>query len=345
MVLDLSGGLDPAIESVIAERPDNPEVRDAVNVWIESDDCDFAMRIGVEALASEWDAHDIWLDIAFASGRVLNFRNPGERHPETDDTGNCTIRGAGPLKFQCVRPFRLWTVSYKGTAAEITALQLARDQVPENPPETELEFSIEMTMGVPPWVSGTLLPESREVMKGEQGDYMSPRHEQLFKAEGWIRAGDDHWDFTGKGLRIRRRGVRKFQGFWGHCWQSALFPSGRAFGFNIYPPRDDMPNFNEGFVFDGRERIPARAVEVPWLDRLQVRGDDVSFVLETIEGDRIPVQGTTFINTRSIYKGQTVLPADFPIVQQAHARYRWDGEETCGMVERSSRPDLITYRE
>lgn len=345
MAIDLSGGLDPAIELVLAERPDNGEVRDAVNVWIESDSGDFGMRIGVEALASEWDAHDIWLDVAFADGRVLNYRESGDRHPELDDDGNPTIRGAGPVRFQCLKPFESWTVSYRGDASELTALALARDQVSENPIRTELEFFIEMNMAVPPWVSGTLLPESTEMMAGKQGEYMSPRHEQLFQAEGWLRIGRDHRDFTGKGLRIRRQGVRKFQGFWGHCWQSALFPSGRAFGFNIYPPRDDMPNFNEGFVFDGENRIPARAVTVPWLDRLQVSGDDVSFELETVEGQRIAVQGETFINTRSVHKGQTVLPPDFPIVQQAHARYIWDGEETCGMVERSSRPDLISQRD
>ena len=66
-----------------------------------------------------------------------------------------------------------------------------------------------------------------------------PRYEQLFRATGSVTVGDDAHEFTGSGLRIRRQGVRKLAGFWGHCWQSALFPSGRAFGYIAYPPRPD----------------------------------------------------------------------------------------------------------
>ena len=34
--------------------------------------------------------------------------------------------------------------------------------------------------------------------------------------------------------------------------------------------------------------------------------------------------------------------ADFPALQQAGVRYRWDGEETFGMLERSYPLDKIT---
>ena len=112
-----------------------------------------------------------------------------------------------------------------------------------------------------------------------------PRYEQLFRATGEsVKRGDDEHEFTGSGLRIRRQGVRKLAGFWGHCWQSAVFPSGRAFGYIAYPPRPDgEPTFNEGYIFTGDGGlIPARAVEAPWLTRLQTVGEDVSLVL----GDR-----------------------------------------------------------
>ncbi|WP_170219871.1 hypothetical protein [Mycobacterium hodleri] len=50
---------------------------------------------------------------------------------------------------------------------------------------------------------------------------------------GSLRAGGDMYQFTGGGVRIRRQDVRKLEGFWGHCWQSALFPSGRGFGARL----------------------------------------------------------------------------------------------------------------
>jgi hypothetical protein len=116
---------------------------------------------------------------------------------------------------------------------------------------------------------------------------------------------------------------------------SALFPSGRAFGVNVFPPRaDGKPSFNEGFVFDGDGALkPARAVQAPWMRRLVTSGESVPLVLETEDG-LVSIDGVTFINCRS--RGHSVLPASFPIVQQAHARYRWDGEEACGMIERST---------
>jgi hypothetical protein len=141
-------------------------------------------------------------------------------------------------------------------------------------------------------------------------------------------------------LRIKRQGVRKFEGFWGHCWQSALFPSGRAFGINVFPPRaDGKPSFNEGFVFDGDGTLkPARAVTMPWMTKLLEKGEDVPLVLETADG-LVKIQGTTFINCRS--RGgaggkASDVPASFPIVQQAHATYIWDGETATGMIERST---------
>ena len=63
-------------------------------------------------------------------------------------------------------------------------------------------------------------------------------------------------------------------------------------------------------------------------------GEDVSLVLETEEGRRVSIGGTTFVNCRS--RGHSALPSTYPLFQQAHARYNWDGEEACGMVERST---------
>lgn len=339
MATDLTGGLDIEREHVYAACPEVAGTRDAVNVWLQEDSGAFGMRIGVEAVAPKWDAHEIWLDIAFADGRVISLRDEGGVHPPIGPDGKPTVLGAGPLQFRCVEPFRRWSVSFRGAAPEITAQNLIDQVTPEEAPVRTVEFDIEMQMAAPPWSPGSLLPEAGRILNdGVEGEFMSPRYEQLFTARGSLRVGDERFAFAGRGLRIRRQGYRKFEGFWGHCWQSALFPSGRGFGYCIYPPRPDgKPSYAEGFVFDGDGRLkPARVVEAPWLTKLRTHGDDVPLVLETAEG-RVEIQGTSFANTRS--RGSAILPPDFPIVQQAHVRYRWDGEETVGMMERSSTPD------
>ena len=121
---------------------------------------------------------------------------------------------------------------------------------------------------------GALLPEAAKAPRRRAGrDGPAPRYEQLCRASGTLRIGGKTRDFGGQALRIRRSGYRKFAGFWGHCWQSALFPSGKAFGFNAFPPRDDgKPSYAEGFVYDGNGTlIPARPVQIPWMSQLLTR--------------------------------------------------------------------------
>jgi hypothetical protein len=341
MTIDLTGGLPSERDYVFAERP-APEVRDAANVWLEEENGAFAMRIGVEGVAEQWDDHEIWLDIAFPDGRVISSRDRFRSRPAIGPEGLPTILGSGPLALRCLAPFRHWKATFDThPVTECTAAQLIEDRFPADPPVRQVAFDIDLFPAVPPLISGTLTSASREAMRGEQGSFISPRFEQLCRAQGTLTIDGVRHAFKGQALRIKRQGLRKFEGFTGHCWMSALFPSGRAFGVNLFPPRPDgEPSFNEGFVFDGTgDLIPARAVEAPWLRRLVTGGEHVPLVLETDDGRRVAIDGTTFVNCRS--RGHRSLPASFPIVQQAHARYRWDGEEACGMIERSTLPDLM----
>ena len=338
---DLSGGLPVDREYVLVDRPE-PGVRDAVNIWVEEENGAFGLRLGVEAVAEAWDRHELWLDVALADGRVFQRRGDGKTLPAIGPDGLPTVRATGPLSFRCVEPFRSWTASFEGEASLLSARTLIETpQVDEAKLlQGDLGIDLVMTMVAPPWMPGTLLPEAAAALGGKQGEFMSPRYEQLFRCEGSLRIDGEERAFRGNGLRIRRTGFRAFEGFWGHCWQSAVFPSGRAFGFNVYPPREDgEPSYSEGFVIEAGVRTPARPVEVPWLRRLVTGGESVPFVLETVDGRRISIDGTTFANCRS--RGSAILPPGFPIVQQAHARYVWDGEETTGMIERSSKPSVM----
>ena len=110
------------------------------------------------------------------------------------------------------------------------------------------------------------------------------------------------------------------------------------------------PTFNEGYIFDGDGGlIPARVVEAPWLTRLQSVGEDASLVLETPSGT-VHNDGETILSTHDIYHDDKMYSTQalkqempsFPALQQAGVCYRWDGEETFGMLERSNPLDKIT---
>jgi hypothetical protein len=352
MTIDLTGGIDPAREYMFAERPDNPEMRDSVSFWVFDDRGQVGLpRIGIEAVAANWDAHSIQVNVAFPDGRVYRLREDAASRPVQGQDDKPTTLGAGPLAFTCVEPFNVWTVTFDGQATQTSSADLVHGH--KDGPLVDLQFEVEAKLVVPPWVQGALRADANSALKTSiEGDLMGgPRYEQLFRATGAVRVGGAEHAFTGSGLRIRRQGVRRLEGFWGHCWQSALFPSGQAFGYIAYPPRPDgQPTFNEGYVFDGDGGlIAARVVEAPWLTKLQPLGENVSVVLETADRT-VRIEGETVLSTHDITDPSEIPPDQlaklanwtFPALQQAGVRYRWDGEETYGMLERSMPMDNLS---
>jgi hypothetical protein len=337
--IDRTGGLEPSKDFYFAERPDDPQMRESASVWVSDDAGAIALpRLGIEAVAERWDARGIQVNVAFPDGRAVVARDLGEGRSPVDDDGICRTFASGGLAFRCEEPFARHTVVFDGTALDTTAAALALDAFPTGD-QVPLSLEVELTTALPPWVSGTLVEEAKKLFdEGFAGAFISPRYEQLCTAQGTVRVGDDEWTFRGSALRIHRQGPRDVTTFWGHCWPSALFPSGRGFGALAFPPRPDgEPTFNEGFVFDGERMIPATLVDAPWLRRLDAVGDDVSLTLRTAEGD-VRIDGETVATT--------CMPGDWnpeftPALQQAGARYRWDGEESYGMIERSIPTDQL----
>ena len=340
MTTDLTGGLDPAREYVFPEVPETAGMRDAVNMWVWDDEGRLGLpRFAVEAVAPEWEAHELHLSLAFPDGRLLRNWAKGPAHPVIGHEGLASIFGAGPLRFECVEPFRRYRASYDGDATDSSFAELS---VPGASPQDRaaLRFEIEAECVVPPWVQGTMSADAAAMLASDvEGDFMGgDRLEQLCRVHGWVSVDGIRQDFTGGGLRIRRQGVRQVSGFWGHCWQSAVFPSGKAFGYIAYPPRSDgQPSYNEGYVFSGDGTIsPARAIVSPWLTGYQFSGEDVSLVLKTEQG-HVRIAAETAMGMPTISSAELTFPPLF----QSIVRYTWDGEEAYGMMERSNLPDRV----
>jgi len=172
--------------------------------------------------------------------------------------------------FTCVEPFNVWTMTFDGQAVQTSSADLAEGR--KDGPLVDLQFEVEAKLAAPPWVQGALQADASSTLKTSiEGDLMGgPRYEQLFPREP-ARCGlaaTEH-AFNGSGLRIRRQGVRRLEGFWGHCWQYGAVrqrPGVSATSPNRRAP-DGQPTFNEGYLFDGDgDLIPARVVEAPWAD-------------------------------------------------------------------------------
>ena len=114
MAIDLTGGIDPAREQVFARRPDDPEMRDSVSFWVVDDRGEVGLpRIGIEAVAANWDAHDVQVNVAFPDGRVFRLRETARAGPPKGPTAARPCSAPGGLGFRCVEPFDTWTMTLR----------------------------------------------------------------------------------------------------------------------------------------------------------------------------------------------------------------------------------------
>ena len=266
MATDLTGGLSDERDYMFATRPDDPEMRESVNVWLwDRGDQVGIPRIGIEAVAERWDAHDVQVNIASGDGRVFTRFGVGTAHDPLNAQGQATTLGAGPLSFELVEPFRHWRIIFDGIVHEWTCAEQISGGSPRGEPSVRVEVALDLHSAAPPWENGGLLPEAKRILNEQDEGALvgGPRFEQLASAKGTVKIGDVEHRIDGGALRIRRQGVRRLATFRGHAWQSARFDGGRAFGYLVFPPRDDgLPTYNEGFLFNGDgELIPAWVVD------------------------------------------------------------------------------------
>jgi prepilin-type processing-associated H-X9-DG protein len=155
MAIDLSGGLDEAREFVFAQQPDDPEMRESVNAWVwDEGDAGKTIglpRIGIEAVADQWNTHDVQLNIAFADGRVLTYFEPGKVHDPLGPDGRPRVLGGGPLSFELVEPFRRWRMRFDGLAVDNHVEKQMAGGGRGGEPTVPVEFDLDLVSAAPPW--------------------------------------------------------------------------------------------------------------------------------------------------------------------------------------------------
>ena len=135
MGIDLTGGLGDEREFVFPTKPEDPEMRESVNAWIWDSGSEVGMpRIGVEAVADQWETHDVQVNIATGDGRVFNVFAPGKVHDPQGSDGKPRVLGAGPLAFELIEPFRHWKMRLDGLAVESTVEKQIGGKRPDSVP-------------------------------------------------------------------------------------------------------------------------------------------------------------------------------------------------------------------
>jgi hypothetical protein len=332
----LANGLALDVDHVLPDKPANPALVEGTSVWIYEENGAFGFpRLGLEAVSASWEERPFTANFAFEGGRNLIGASIGLAHPAAGADGKPRVLGAGPLRFECIEPFKRWRVAFEGPAVDThVSHQMARTVDLYRKAFVRLEC--EVTMATPAWIQDN--PESEAT---REAAYMGigVRYEHLFRAEGVFTLDGQARPFRGTGLRIKRVSFRKMEGFNGHVWQSALFPDGSAFGFCVYTPNaDGSESYNNGYIYQGGEMHQAKVVEAPWLRRLAPEGDDLSVVLESALG-RTRIGGSSRLTHFRL--GDPRTPG--LTFQQGGALYEWNGQTAFGMIERSSPNDRVDF--
>ena len=331
---DLTGGNDPAIDLVTAGIPDDAAHREGINVWVWDDTGQVCFpRMGIESVGANWDgARTLMLNCAMPDGRVLTRWEDLAPTADSNDATDPRVIAAGPMRFECVEPFVRWKVRFDGKVEETSLGRQIAGEGPaaigparRAPGAVTLRYELDLVSVCPPWFQGSL--GGRDFVPGED------RFEQLHRVTGTVGIDGRERPFSGGALRIHRKGANRTPHghFFGHVWNSAFFPSGRAFGFiHYYPYPDGKPKFREGWAIeeDG-QMVPAEILDRPWLQSSQVHDDTFSFIIRTARAE----SRVTARTHASCFAPQTET---FPDLQQGIGQFRWRGEEAYGMIERST---------
>lgn len=341
-----TGGLPLDLDTMFPAKPQDPEMRESASIWLFEENGAFGFpRHGIEAVGGVWENHRYDCNFAFSGGRVLRESTRGPSRPAIGPNGRSNILGAGPIAFRCVEPFRKWIVSYDGEAyAGSVQQQIARefavyaDTGSYDFPRVPVSYEVELTMAAPAWVQDYRQEKLAGMTERQRADAGSMgygyRIEQMFRAEGRLTLDGASRDFKAVGSRIHRQSVRPMAAFRGHCWQSAIFPDGRAFGFIAYPLRpgeSEVDRYNNGFLYQDGRMYPAKARNIAFLRKIMPHGDDVTVELETELGIT-RIAGTTELSTFHL-ANQSMHGFNN---QQSGVRYTLDGMTAYGMIERSS---------
>ena len=339
---DFAGGLAPEKDLVFPTQPTEPEMRESTSVWLYEENGAFGFpRMGIEAEASSWNNRRLQAAFTFPDGRALNGAARGAPPAAIDEDGRPTIIGAGPLSFRCIKPFRRWTMTYDGSALEGTVQeQIARSYGKRG--SRHIKLHVEMTMVTPAWVQETNLdPQMSEIDRANAAAMgLGYRFEHHLRAVGTYEIDGRSYEFKGVGTRIHRQSIRRLEGFFGHCWLSAVFPDGSAFGSLAYPPRDGSQgeySYNDAVIYKNGRLYRARIVQAPFLRRILPAGDEMLLELQSELG-RTVIEGTTTLNTFRI--GNPDIGG--LNLQQGGALFRWGNQRAYGMVERSTHESLTT---
>lgn len=339
---DPTGGMPPEADYALLEQPPGSEMFGENHAfWFFDEENRAHGYTHTEAFQDcyELRAERGWLTLP--DGRLFYTWGDGFRSTRRAPAGS-------NLVMTCVEPFRHWTVDFLGSMRQSTSEELSRGR-PVEGSRPVVRLHIDVVTAAEPWRLGSLSMKENAFAMSFIGE---DRYEQLCRFTGWVQVEREApIRLAGMAMRTHRRGSRRMKGWHGHSWQTALFPSGRGFGFERFPDRSGPegrahPAWSEGYILDRGRIVPAEILESGWLTELKASGEPITVRLMAA-GETHVIRGTTVATVwRTIQAGRTTdrnvrrfgiwgREGDY-VMGQGVTLWEWDGESVYGHTERSA---------
>lgn len=342
LTYDPAGGMPPEADYALMEQPEGTDLFGENHAFWFFDEQNRAHGYThTEAFQDFYElrAERFWLTLP--DGRIFYTWGDGFR-------GTRRAPAGANLVMTCIEPFRHWSIDFFGSMRLSDAEELAQGR-PIEGSRPVVRLHIDVEIAAEPWRLGSLGMKDNPFAASFFGEN---RYEQLCRFTGWARIEkEEPIRLSGMAMRTHRRGSRRMKGWHGHSWQTALFPSGRGFGFERFPDREGPqgradPAWSEGYILDDGRIVPAEILESAWLTELRATGEPLVIRLRA-GGEEHVIRGTTVATVwRTIQAGSTgdrnvrrfgIWGRDGDYVMgQGVTLWEWDGEKVYGHTERST---------
>jgi len=330
----LSSGLSPEAESVVSSAPTEPYWTENLLFALYDPELDIGFWLHLGTVANDWTMWEervlVMLPASEGSLTMWAFhRTVPERRP-----------AASNLEFDCIEPFRRWSVRFDGYAVHTTDEEMiAGLSRPGTRRQLVIDLDIECVS--PIWDAQTAAVTAGAGAMSAQG-WAKDHYEQLYRAAGTVAIDGVVHDFAGTGWRDHSRGPRgggAGEAWGGHVIMGGLFPSGRSFVFSRYWRPDGLITLEGAAVVDGANRFHYAKVEAsPRLDMFHMDGERLPVLLHWEDG-RLDVECRTL---RSLWTPMRKKYAAAIDMEGAALNYAlnfslccWDDEEAVVYSERS----------
>ncbi|MGE0384186.1 MAG: 6-phosphofructokinase [Gammaproteobacteria bacterium] len=336
---DLSSGLAPGKEAVVAVEPTEPYWTENLLFALYDPKADIGFWLHLGSMPNDWG---MWED------RVLGcLPTEGTLTMWAYHRPQQAMKPAGAnLSFRCIEPFRRWRVDFDGYAQYVSDIAMQAGMAPDGL-RRRLVIELDIDCATPVWDAHAAATSALGKGGMHSQNWAKEHYEQLYRARGRVLVDGEEIPFDGTGWRDHSRGPRggpSGDPWGGHVIAGCLYPSGKAWIFSRYWKPDGTINLEGGCVVDGEGRFHfAEVVTAPRLSRLRMSGERLPIGLRW-PGGALNLEMTTRRSILTSFQKKLAVGTDLEgpglMYVLNFGPCEWDGEIGQVYIERSEALNL-----